>query len=211
MARGAPGRRGVSDTLVALLLSWGPALLAAVTFLSCLALPLPASLMMMAAGAFAAGGDLALPAVGGAALAGAVVGDVAGYATGRVGARLLGRLTGPRAELLERARDFTLRRGAASVFLSRWLFSPLGPYVNFVAGAAAMGWLPFLAAGAAGEAVWVALYVGAGYLFADRIEALSSMAGSLSGALAAGAVTVGLGAALWHVARRRGRQGVRRT
>jgi membrane-associated protein len=195
MARGAPGRRGVSDTLVALLLSWGPALLAGVTFLSCLALPLPASLMMMAAGAFSAGGDLALPAVGGAALAGAVVGDVAGYATGRVGARLLGRLTGPRAGLLERARDFTLRRGAASVFLSRWLFSPLGPYVNFVAGAA----------------VWVALCVGAGYLFADRIEALSSMAGSLSGALAAGAVTVGLGAALWHVARRRGRQGVRRT
>jgi membrane-associated protein len=193
----------VSDSLLALLPDWGPVLLALVTFLSCLALPIPASLLMLAGGAFAAGGDLALSGVTGAALAGAVVGDITGYVAGRGSSRLLNRVSGKRKLLLARARKFTARRGVASVFLSRWLFSPLGPYVNLVAGAVRMPWLPFLLAGIAGEAVWVGLYVGAGYLFADRIEALAALAGNLSGALAAGAVTVGLGLALWRAARRR--------
>ncbi|MDS9469161.1 hypothetical protein RGQ15_16490 [Paracoccus sp. MBLB3053] len=39
------------------------------------------------------------------------------------------------------------------------------------------------------------LYVGAGYLFAGQIEPISQIAGNFTGALAAGAVTLGLN--LW--------------
>jgi membrane protein DedA with SNARE-associated domain len=81
------------------------------------------------------------------------------------------------------------------VFLSRWLFSPLGPYVNLVSGAARMNWVRFSLWDLAGEAVWVALYLGAGYALAGQVTAVAEIAGNLTGALAAGAVTLGIG--LW--------------
>lgn len=48
----------MSDTLLQLLATYGAPLLALTTFASCLALPVPSSLMMLAAGAFVASGDL---------------------------------------------------------------------------------------------------------------------------------------------------------
>lgn len=198
----------MSDALLALLPDWGPLLIGLATFLSCLALPLPTSLMMLAAGAFAAAGDLVLAQVAGSALAGAVLGDLAGFALGRGGGRgltgLVRRRPG-RAALLSRARDFTASRGGLGVFLSRWLFSALGPYVNFVAGATGLPWRRFVPAAVAGEAVWVGLYTGAGWLFADRIAQVAALAANLSGALAAGLAAAILGRALLRAARDRRR------
>lgn len=195
----------MSASLLALLPAWGPVLLLLATFLSCLAVPIPASLLMLAAGAFAAGGDLMLSSCIGAAFAGAVAGDQTGFLIGRGGSRILPRLvegSPSRAKLLDRARDFADRRGRMGVFLSRWLLSPLGPYVNLIGGATGMGWLGFTLAAIAGEAVWVTLYVMTGYGFADRIDALAALAGNLSGALTAGAVALGLGVLLVRALRR---------
>ena len=50
----------MTDWLLALVPQYGLLLLAATTFLSCLALPLPASILMLTAGGFAAAGDLVL-------------------------------------------------------------------------------------------------------------------------------------------------------
>jgi membrane protein DedA with SNARE-associated domain len=82
--------------------------------------------------------------------------------------------------------------GGVSVFLSRWLVAPLGPYVNYAAGLAGFAWARFAFWGAAGEVVWVTTYVGLGYLFADNIAAISSLLGNLSGFLAALVVAAGL-------------------
>ena len=190
----------MTDTLLALVPQYGAALLMVVTFLSCLALPVPASIMMLTGGAFAAGGDLSLLSVGGAAFAGAVAGDQAGYAIGRFGEGWIDRQTRAhprRLALLERARAFSRRWGGPGVFFSRWLVSPLGPYVNFLSGAADVGWRRFALWAMAGEAVWVGLYVGLGYGFASRLEAVAEILGNVSGALAAGLVTVLLGLFLW--------------
>ncbi len=190
----------MTDTLLALVPQYGAALLMVVTFLSCLALPVPASIMMLTGGAFAAGGDLSLLSVAGAAFAGAVAGDQAGYAIGRFGEGWIDRQTRAhprRLALLERARAFSRRWGAPGVFFSRWLVSPLGPYVNFLSGAADVGWRRFALWAMAGEAVWVGLYVGLGYGFASRLEAVAEILGNVSGALAAGLVTVLLGLFLW--------------
>ncbi len=190
----------MTDTLLALVPQYGAALLMVVTFLSCLALPVPASIMMLTGGAFAAGGDLSLLSVGGAAYAGAVAGDQVGYAIGRFGEGWIDRQTRAhprRLALLERARAFSRRWGGPGVFFSRWLVSPLGPYVNFLSGAADVGWRRFALWAMAGEAVWVGLYVGLGYGFASRLEAVAEILGNVSGALAAGLVTVLLGLFLW--------------
>lgn len=187
----------MSDAVFAFVADWGLVALFVATFLSCLALPVPSSLVMLAGGAFTASGDLALVPAAAAALAGAVLGDQAGFALGRAGgAALLARLgrAPRRAALIARARGFVAARGGVAVFLSRWLASPLGPWVNLGGGAAGLGWARFTLAGVAGEVLWVALYLGFGRVFAANLDAFAAVIGNLSGALAAAAVALGLAA-----------------
>lgn len=188
----------MTDTLFLLVANYGAAILFVVTFLSCLAVPVPASLMMLTGGTFAASGDLALSTTSLAAYAGALGGDQLGYLIGRRGAGALDRWTAvqpARAALFDKARALTGRWGGAGIFFTRWLISPLGPYVNLAGGAAGLGWIRFTAWGAAGEAVWVVLYIGLGYGFASNIDAVAQIAGDASGLIAGGVVTIGLG--LW--------------
>ena len=187
----------MTDWLLGLVPTYGGWLLALSTFLSCLALPIPASLLMLVAGGFVAGGDLTLVGSAGAALAGAVAGDQTGYAAGRLGGSALMTRLGSRAAPVAKATDLLARRGGVAVFLSRWLVSALGPYVNLAAGAAGQSWARFTAWGVAGEAVWVSLYVGVGYAVPGNLAAASDMAFDLLAALAAGAVA--LGALVWLV------------
>jgi membrane protein DedA with SNARE-associated domain len=88
------------------------------------------------------------------------------------------------------------KRGMVAVFLTRWLFSPLGPWVNLITGSTGYGWVRFTVAGVAGEAVWAGLYVGMGYGFAGNITAASEMLGSILGMLAGGAAVMILGMVL---------------
>jgi membrane protein DedA with SNARE-associated domain len=192
----------MTDWLLALVPTYGMWLLAACTFASCLAIPIPASILMLAAGGFVAAGDLPLPGSFGAALGGAVAGDQLGFAAGRHGgAGLIDRL-GSRAAPVARAREMLARRGGIAVFLSRWLVSALGPYVNLAAGAAGLPWARFTLWGALGEAVWVGLYIGLGFAFTGNLQAASDLALQVLGFLGAGAAAIGLGA--WLVVTLRG-------
>ena len=178
------------------------------TFCSCLGLPIPASLLMLAGGAFAATGDLALVAVSAGALVGAVAGDQAGFAIGRRGgAALLDRIgrDATRGAMIATTGEKLAANGSGTgaVFLSRWLFSPLGPYVNLAAGAVGLSWITFTLAGVAGEALWVCAYVVSGYFFASNIGDLAGTVGSMIGFLAAGVIALGLGLWLWRSARAR--------
>ncbi len=190
----------MTDTLLALVPDYGMALLFAATYFSCLALPIPASLLMLAGGAFAATGDLSLIGVGFAAFAGAVVGDQTGFLIGRWGGTpIVARLSRKpaQARLLHSARAGLDARGDATVFLTRWLFSPLGPAVNLAAGAMGSSWVRFTIAGVGGEAIWVGVYTGPGYLFADSLADVTQAVTSIAGLLAAGVLTIWLGRILW--------------
>ncbi|MFT6223897.1 MAG: membrane protein DedA with SNARE-associated domain [Paracoccaceae bacterium] len=195
------------ESLLQSIADFGPVLLFVITFLSCLALPVPSSLVMLTGGGFVAAGDLPLWSTFGAAFAGAVLGDQIGFAIGRLGG---GRLqtwlgaTPPRARLREQAQALILRWGGVGVFLSRWLFSPLGPYLNFAAGASVMQWHRFTVWGVAGEAVWVSLYLGLGYMFAGHAKELADVLGNTSGFLAAGVVMACTGLWLWKSHRKAG-------
>lgn len=188
----------MTDWLLALVPQYGLWLLAATTFFSCLALPFPASIMMLTAGGFVAAGDLALLPTFAAAAGGGIAGDQFGFWAGRkIGTPLLDRVRRDpaRDKLLKKAVVMLEAKGIVAVFLTRWLFSPLGPWVNLVTGSTGYGWHRFTAAGVAGEAVWSGLYVGMGYGFAGNITAASDMLGSVLGILAGGAAVVILG--LW--------------
>lgn len=186
----------MTDWLLGLVPTYGLWLLAATTFFSCLALPFPASILMLTAGGFAAAGDLVLWQAFGAAAAGGIAGDQLGYWAGRgFGATVLARLRADpgRDKLLAKADGLMERKGLVAVFLTRWLLSPLGPYVNLIAGSTRYGWGRFTAAGVAGEGVWAGLYVGTGYGFAGNVEAASQALGSALGMIGGAGAVLALG------------------
>lgn len=196
----------MTETLLALVPEWGALLIALVNFLACLALPLPASLFMLAAGAFAAAGDLAVLPLWIGALCGALLGDQCGFWLGRgFGPHVLAHLRRRRrtAALVNRAVDWLDQRRLPAIFLSRWLVSALCPYVNFSAGAARITWPGFTLPAVAGTCIWVSIYIGLGYSFSSHIQELGSVLGNLGAAIASGVVAVLIGRTLWRSAAER--------
>lgn len=181
----------MSETVFALIAAYGAYVIFASSFLSCLALPIPTSLMMLSGGAFVATGDLNIWQVTLAAYAGAVLGDQTGFLIGRHGGTpVVERIARTRARraVLARARHVVDRNGGLGVFFSTWLVAPLGPWVNFIAGATGLGWGRFTIWDVLGEAVWVTVYVGLGYAFASQIGTVADVLGNVVGLLAGLAV-----------------------
>ena len=169
------------------------------SFLSCLLVPIPTALVMLAGGAFAASGDLSLMAVLGAAYAGALLGDQTGFRIGRAfGSRLI-KLAEGRPKVQDRfakARDMVSEKGGPAVFFSTWLLAPLGPWVNIAAGAGGLNGVTFTLWDAAGEAIWVGFYVLVGYTFASDIQSLANILSNAVGFVVAGVLTLGFGVLL---------------
>src|ERR1019366_1268082 len=73
--------------------------------------------------------------------------------------------------------------GGAGVFFSRWLVTPLGPWINLASGAADYSWLRFTLWDFLGESLGAALYIGLGLIFSDRVQALGAILGDLTWAI----------------------------
>lgn len=183
----------MTQDLLDLLPQWGPWIIAASAFLSCLMLPVPTSFLLLTAGALSGTGHLHLPELMIAAAVGATLGDLAAFLLARRVGPWLDRPGSHTAAALRHARGFVEKRGAMAVFLSRWLVTPLGPATNYVAGAAGLPLPRFLAASAAGEVVWAVLHLLAGHLFGRQFRETESAALK---AVAVGAV---LAAVFWLV------------
>lgn len=166
----------MTEIFFGLVATWGLLVIGASAYFSCLAIPIPTFAVMLAGGAFAAAGDLVLWQVLGVAYLAAIAGDQTGFQLGRWGGRWLDRAlaTRPnRAALFARAQNVVDRWGSIGVFFSTWAAAPLGPWVNFAAGAARLNVWRFLLWDALGEAIWVMGYVMLGYIFATRLDALT--------------------------------------
>lgn len=188
----------MTETVFGLVTQFGAYVIFASAFLSCLALPIPTSLMMLTGGAFVASGDLSLWTVGLAAYLGAVLGDQTGYLIGRTGgSALVERLarSPARAAVLARANALVDQRGGLGVFVSTWAVAPLGPWVNFIAGATGLSWLRFSIWDVLGETVWVVLYVGLGFVFMDQITTVAEVMSDVIGLVVALVLVAAL--ALW--------------
>ena len=198
----------MTDILLSLVTTWGVAVIFASAYLSCLALPIPTSMVMLSGGAFVTTGDLAFINVFGAAWVGAVLGDQTGYFLGRYGgAPLVNRIARApsRRKVLDQAGRLVDKRGTMGVFLSTWLFAPLGPWVNFIAGTVEFSWARFTVADVAGETVWVAIYTALGMSFATQIDAVAEIMGNVAGLLGALGAVIVLG--LWIAGAMKRRQG----
>lgn len=178
----------MNDRTVELLLELGYPVLALVLAGAALGLPLPASLMLIGAGAFASTGEMRLSTLLLSGVTAVVTGDVAGYWLGRRGgdavvARLGGRLR-LSEERITTSRRFFERWGGLTVLLTRFLIPPLGPPVNIVAGTEHYPFRSFLLYDVIGEVIWVVLYVALGYAFGMSASPLAGLLGNISTALA---------------------------
>jgi membrane-associated protein len=166
----------LGEWLLTGLLNHGNTLLGVTLFFAALGIPLPATMLLMAAGVLAA-------------TTGAVAGDACSYLLGRFSLNLLP------ARLLAsggwgQAAAFFARWGGWSVFVTRFLLTPAALPVNLLAGSSLYAWPRFMAAVVTGEALWVLLFGGIGHLFADQWESISRLAGDLVGLLVGATLAV---------------------
>ncbi|WP_395517014.1 DedA family protein [Pseudorhizobium flavum] len=184
------------EQLIAIVQDYGALGLAAILMASCVGLPIPSSLVMMALGSFIQHEDMDILPYFLIGFGGAVAGDQAGYMIGRLGSGLLEQGSGGPAWLatsLARAAAFQNHWSDLGIFLSRWLLSPLGPWVNLYSGLTHYSWVRFSLLVIAGEFVWVSVYLGLGMLFSSSVAALADILGSLTWFLVTGTVAIALG------------------
>jgi membrane-associated protein len=197
----------VSEWLLTALLNHGNALLGGTLFLAAFGVPLPATMMLMAAGAFTRQGVLPLEGALLSACVGAMAGDGCSYLLGRTSMKRVPRsVTGSQG--WQHAAALFSVWGGWGVFVSRFLLTPVALPVNLLAGSTGYPWPRFMSAVVAGEAIWVVLFGGLGHLFAHQWEELSQLAGDAVGLLM-GAVLV-LGGIWALVSSRRRRPGAGR-
>lgn len=196
----------MTETVFSLVSSYGLWVVAASAFISCLAVPVPTALIMLAAGAFAAAGDLVLWQVWLSGWLAALAGDNTGFHLGRWGGRpflnWVARKT-RRHELIARGEKLVDERGGVGVFFSTWLIAPLGPWVNLIAGTLGLSRWRFALWDTAGETIWVTAYVGLGYAFGTQIDAIAEVLNDWGSVLAALSVAAGFAVAIWVKLRRR--------
>ena len=185
----------MNEDVLGWLAIYGLPVLFAVLVIASAGIPFPITLMMVVAGAFVQAGEMQFWPVVFLGTAGAVAGDNIGYALGRYGGRQridwIAEKLGGRDKIVK-AEQFTCRWGATGIFFSRWLVTPLGPWINITGGLAAYPWPKFLIWDILGEFIWVLIYVMLGRIFSDRVEEIASFAGNLTwllvGLAATGAV-----------------------
>jgi membrane-associated protein len=191
----------LTDALLTALLAYGAPALGLALFGVALGIPLPATLLLLASGAFVRQGVLDAPVAFGLGLLGSVLGDSGSYCLGRCGGALVLKRVEGRA-LWRQAQASFDQRGALAIFLTRFMLTPLALPTNLIAGSSRFAYGRFLTLDVLGELVWIALYGGLGYAFADQWETVSDLAGNLTGALI-GLLALLAGGALAYRTRRR--------
>ena len=152
-----------------------PLALALVLVLAGLGVPSPASLTIIATGALVRRGDAPLFSTAALATLASVFGSFISYEIARRG---LGRWLEKKRRKPAWAKAATRFEANAwnTIFFSRWLLTPLGLPVSYLAGGSKYPRTKFVSAAAAGSAIWVLIYGGVGYAFADSWQTAAAKA-----------------------------------
>ncbi|NWG33188.1 MAG: VTT domain-containing protein [Chloroflexi bacterium] len=181
----------MSDFLLTQIINYGAPVLGMLVFIGALGAPLPGTLLIVAAGAFARQGLLAWHTTGLMALAFVVLGDNLSYGMGHFAREpVLRRFQS--SQNWTKAESTFARWGGMAVFWTRFLITGVAVPVNLIAGTSGFGIRRFFFYDLAGEAIWIFGYGGLGYLFGMQWEVVSEFLGNVSG-LALGLVLLGLG------------------
>jgi len=164
--------------LLELLATYGLVVLLPVLLVSAVGVPLPGSLLLVAAGAIAGGGQISLPLLILGATVATLIGNGLGYLLGWRGGRSALSRWGERFRLDEdriaQARASFTRYALLSVLFSRFPLSPISSIVNILAGTAHYPLRPFVFMNILGVTVWSSVYAGIGYVFGANWQSVAN-------------------------------------
>jgi membrane protein DedA with SNARE-associated domain len=182
------------------LIKYGLPILLLVSFLGSLGVPFPNTPVIIAAGALSRGGIFAWYLAAFVSLLGAMLADISEFFIGRWAGKWFRRRFGQKMDW-QRAMDQFTRHGDWAILLTRFWLMPLAPPVNVIAGSQYPFWR-FVLFVFIGELVWVLIYGGLGYIFAEELEWAIRLVENI-GWISLALVIVGIGAFLLLRRRRR--------
>lgn len=172
----------MSDYLLTQVINYGAPLFALTLFLGALGLPVGASVMVIAMGAFTQQGYFDWPIMAALGLIGAVLGDSLSFCMGYYGKGWVQGKIATRPTWSNALTQFNNRAGAA-IFLTRFLITALAIPTNLIAGSSGYSFRRFMVYDVLGEMVWVLGYGGLGYLFGSQWEVVSEFLSNFGGLL----------------------------
>jgi membrane-associated protein len=189
----------MSDFLLTQIINYGAPLFAAFLFLGALGVPVGASVLVIAAGAFSQQGILDWVSTAVLGLIGAVIGDAISFGIGFYAKDWVDHRLGRSPAWRNARKSFDSRAGLA-IYLTRFLVTALALPTNLIAGGSGIKFRRFMAYDSLGEFTWIILYGGLGYLFGSEWELVSNFISNFGG-LILGVVVLGGG--VWLGFRRR--------
>src|SRR3984957_5393228 len=172
-----------------ILITYGYLLLFAWVLVEQLGIPLPATPILLAAGALSAQGQISFPIALLAALAGSLTSDTAWFLIGRKYGhhvlRILCKLSMEPTICVRRTQDSFGRRRQVTLMIAKFV-PGLATLAPPVAGQNGMSYAEFLFFDAIGASVWFGILLAVGRLFGDALKrdpSLLNWAGRFSGAL----------------------------
>jgi membrane-associated protein len=188
----------MSEWLLTQIINYGAPILGAIVFLGALGIPFPATISVIAVGAFCRQGFLSWQSTGLIALTCVVFGDCLSYAMGYYAREpVLRRFRG--SDNWIQAENTFQRWGGISILFTRFLITAIAVPVNLIAGTGNFPFRHFLLYDLAGQAIWIFGYGGLGYLFSTQWETVGAFLSNMSGLLL-GLLILGVG--IWLGIRR---------
>jgi len=189
---------GLTDRVLAAILSYGYPALAATLLLGAIGLPLPIGVATVLAGSLVALGKLGWEWAAAIAVIASFAGDLIAFGIGRaLSDRFLtrhGRWIGYTAARKDQIQSLLRRWGGITVIITRTLTSSLSSVVSLFAGVSRYPFSRFLGFSLAGRLIWTSAYLGLGFVIGSNIDAASQFLGNLSGLLIALGVLIVAGA-----------------
>lgn len=177
----------LSDELLSALLVYGYPILALILVSGAVGLPLPDGIATAVAGSLAAQGRINWMAAGIVVVVASILGDVVGYAVGRLISQEFlhrhGRWLGYNPTRGASVEWLFEQWGLLTVFITRTFVSYLSSVASVLAGVSHYRLSKFVAASFAGRVVWTSAYLGLGYAIGADLDAATGFLGNLTGFL----------------------------
>ncbi len=174
--------QSLTDLFLTGVITYGAPALGLALLLAAMGVPLPGTLLVIATGAFVRQGIIDWAAASAFGLAGAVLGDSLSYTIGYFAGGWLQRRFGS-TTTWQKARYTFDQRGRVTIFLTRFLLTPLAIPTNLIAGSSGYAFWRFGVYAGAGELIWIVLFGGLGYTFGSQWELISQFVSDFSGVL----------------------------
>jgi membrane protein DedA with SNARE-associated domain len=170
----------MADFLLTLIINYGAPIFALLLLLGALGVPIGASVLVIAAGAFSQQGILSWYSTALLGLIGAVMGDAIGFGIGFYAKEWIQNRLGSSPTWRSARETFDERAGLA-IYLTRFLITALAVPTNLIAGGSGIQFRRFMIYDVLGEFTWIVLYGGLGYWFGSQWEVVSDFVSNFGG------------------------------